>query len=149
MGTSGTVLGAGRYLKERNPEVRVVVPDPGGSVYLGYLQDGVERAEGSSVVEGVGIGKVPAIFRPGLVDEIFRVEDPPALAMNRILVEKEGMFLGGCAGLAVAGAVQWARRAGRAPGGRPWNIVIVLTDTGLRYLSKLYNPEWLEAQGLA
>ena len=69
--------------------------------------------------------------------------------MNRTLVEKEGMFLGGCSGLVVAGAVEWARRSGTAPGGRPWNIVTVLTDTGLRYLSKLYNPAWLAAQGLA
>ncbi len=148
MGTSATVVGAGRFLKEQNPDVRLVVADPGGSVYLRYVQDGEERAEGSSIVEGVGIGKIPPIFEADLIDEIFRVGDPEAVAMNRTLVEKEGMFLGGCSGLVVAGAVEWARRSGPGPDGRPWNIVIVLTDTGLRYLSKLYNPAWLSAQGL-
>ena len=148
MGTSGTIVGAGRYLKEQNPEIRIVVTDPGGSVYLNYIQNGEERAEGSSIIEGVGIGKIPPLFDPQDIDEIFRVHDPESVAMNRTLVEKEGMFLGGCAGMVVAGAVQWARRAGQAPDHRPWNIVTVLTDTGLRYLSRLYDPDWLRSQGL-
>ena len=68
--------------------------------------------------------------------------------MTRILVEKEGLFLGGCSGMVVAGAVRWAKDAGPHPAGRPWNIVTVLTDTGLRYLSRLYNDEWLRGKNL-
>ena len=146
MGTSGTVVGGGRYLKEQNSEVKVVVADPGGSVYQSYFHDGEEKAEGSSILEGVGIGRIPGIFEPASIDEVLRVDDPEAVSMTRTLVEKEGLFLGGCSGMVVAAAVRWARE--NPAQGRPWNIVTVLTDTGLRYLSRLYNREWLEEQNL-
>jgi cysteine synthase len=144
MGTSGTLVGAGRYLKERNPAVKLVVSDPMGSIYFNYLTQGEPRAEGSSILEGVGIGRLPGIFDRAPIDEIVRVTDKEALAATWQIIRKEGLFVGGSAGLSVAGALKAAASLG--PGK---TIVTVLADTGRNYMSKIFNEEWLRAQGLA
>jgi len=144
MGTSGTLVGAGRYLKERNPAVKVVVADPMGSVYFNYLTTGEPKAEGSSVLEGVGIGRLPGIFEKGPIDDIIRIDDREALGAMWQIIRREGLFVGGSSGLSVAGAVKVARQIG--PGK---TIVTVLCDSGRNYMSKVFNEDWMKAQGLS
>jgi len=143
MGTSGTLVGAGRYLKERRPEVKLIAADPMGSVYFNLMTAGEPKAEGSSVLEGVGIGRVPGIFDKTPLDGILRVSDREALDAMWRIIRKEGLFVGGSAGLSVAGAVKVARQLG--PGK---TIVAVLCDSGRNYMSKVFNPEWMASQGL-
>lgn len=144
MGTSGTVVGAGRFLKERKPDVKVIVADPMGSVYFNLLTRGEPKAEGSSILEGVGIGRVPGIYERGPIDEIIRVDDREALAAMRRMIRREGLFVGGSAGLSVAGALMIAKKIGAGK-----TIVAVLCDSGRNYMSKIFNEEWMAAQGLA
>jgi cysteine synthase A len=144
MGTSGTLVGAGRYLKERKPDVKLIVADPMGSVYFNLMTTGEPKAEGSSVLEGVGIGRVPGIFDKSSLDGIIRVTDAEALAATRQIIRKEGLFVGGSAGLSVAGALKVAGQLG--PGA---TILTVLSDSGRNYMSKLFNEEWMKQQGLA
>jgi cysteine synthase A len=144
MGTSGTLLGAGRYLKERKPDVKLIAADPMGSVYYNYMTRGEAKAEGSSVLEGAGIGRLPGIFNKEEIDEIVRVTDPEAMASMRQIIRREGLFVGGTSGLSVAGAVKVARSMG--PGR---TIITVLCDSGRNYMSKIFNEAWMKAQGLA
>ena len=143
MGTSGTLIGAGRYLKERNPGVRLVAADPMGSVYFNYITRGEPKAEGSSVLEGAGIGRLPGLFELSGIDEVIRVSDTEALAAMRQIIGAEGLFVGGTSGLSVAGAVKVAKQIG--PGK---TIVTILCDSGRNYMSKIFNPEWMKAAGL-
>src|SRR5438093_5365710 len=153
MGTAGTMVGAGRYLREVSQKAtekggaregrgrtRIIATDPHGSVYHAYYNTGEQKAEGSSIIEGVGIGKVPGNYDGSVLDEIIRIADPEAVRMVYTLTRREGLFVGGCAGLVVAGAVAYARSQPR--GERPLNIVAILSDTGRNYVSKLYNSEW-------
>jgi cysteine synthase A len=159
MGTAGTMAGAGRYLREVSERAaekggpregrgrtRTLAVDPYGSVYHAFFTTGEERAEGSSMIEGVGIGRVPGNYDGSVLDGIIRVPDRDAVAMTHTLVRKEGLFVGGCAGLVVAGAVAHAKAVPAAE--RPRCIVAVLSDTGRNYISRLYNPAWLTTQGL-
>jgi cysteine synthase A len=159
MGTAGTVAGAGRFLREASekaarpggPRVgrgrtRILAVDPHGSVYHSLFTTGEPKAEGSSIVEGVGIGRVPGNYDGTVLDGIVRVSDAEAVAMTQTLVRKEGLFVGGCAGLVVAGAVAYVRSL-PAPQ-RPGTVVAILSDTGRNYMSKLFNSEWLASQGL-
>ena len=162
MGTSGTVAGAGRYLREVSEKAaaeaaskgispgrgrtKIVAVDPHGSVYFSFFKTGAPKAEGSSIIEGVGIGRVPGNYDGSVLDEIVRVSDVEATAMAHTLVRREGLFVGGCAGLVVAGAVAYAKSL--PPPDRPKCIVTILSDTGRNYVSKLFNAEWLAAQGL-
>jgi cysteine synthase len=143
MGTSGTLSGAGRFLKEKNPDVKIVATDPHGSVYYNFFKTGEPRAEGSSIIEGVGIGRVPGNYDPEVLDDIVRVDDATAVRMTRRLVREEGMMVGGCSGLVVAGASEWLRRNPSVT-----NAVGILSDTGRNYLSKLFNEDWLRSQNL-
>jgi len=143
MGTGGTLAGAGRFLKERNPKIKTIAVDPYGSVYYNYFKTGEQKAEGSSIVEGVGIGKVPGNYDGGVIDDIIRVDDTSAVRMTRRLVREEGMMLGGCSGLVTAGALLWLKENPRIN-----NAVAILTDSGRNYLSKLFNDDWLRGQNL-
>ena len=143
MGTSGTLVGAGKYLKERKPAVRVIGVDPPGSVYAGWFRDRSEAVEGSTCIEGVGIGRVPGCYDGTVLDEVIRVDDAAAVSMVWHLARREGLFVGGSAGLSVAAAYRIAREEGRGK-----TLVCFLCDTGTRYLSRLFSPEWLREQGL-
>ncbi|HKY33350.1 MAG TPA: cysteine synthase A [Candidatus Polarisedimenticolia bacterium] len=144
MGTSGTLIGAGRYLKERNPAVRILAADPMGSLYYNVVTSGEARAEGSSILEGVGIGRLPGIFDQEPLDGILRVTDAEALEAMWRIIRQEGLFVGGSSGLSVAGALKAAQ--GMKPGS---TLVTVLCDTGRNSMSKVFNEEWRKAQGLA
>jgi cystathionine beta-synthase len=145
-GTGGTVSGAGRFLKERNPRVRVVAGDPVGSIYREYAE-AHRKGEGAPYkVEGIGGDKIPSSLHFDVVDEWMTVSDADAMAMARRLAREEGLFCGGSTGLNLVVALEIARRLDDPAA----CVVTLLCDTGERYLSKVYNDEWLrENQMLA
>ena len=140
-GTGGTITGVGRYLKEKNPKVQVVCGDPVGSILAEYWRsDGANKIEGVPYkVEGIGQDKIPDTLDLKLIDEFQTVSDREAFAMARRLTREEGLFAGGSSGLLAHVALSVARRV-NDPGAC---IVTFLCDTGERYLSKLYNDEWM------
>ncbi len=143
IGTGGTIAGVGRYLKEQNPHVRIALTDPMGSCMYHYYKSGELRSEGNSISEGIGQGRVTANIGSAPVDDAFRVPDEEALPVLFSLLWEEGLCLGGSSGINVAGAMQFARELG--PG---HTIVTVLCDSGTRYQSKLFNPEFLRGKDL-
>jgi cystathionine beta-synthase len=143
-GTGGTISGAGRFLKERNPRLQVVAGDPVGSIFATYFETG-DKGEGAPYkVEGIGNDKLPSTLWFDVIDEFHPVSDRDAFHMARRLTREEGLFVGGSAGLIVHLAVQVARRADDPDA----LVVAILPDTGERYLSKLYNEEWMRENRL-
>ncbi len=134
MGTCGTITGTGRYLKERDSEVRIVGADPEGSIF-----SNPEKVH-SYAVEGVGEDFYPGNHDPEVVDEVIQVNDRESFLMTRQLMREEGLFVGGSCGLAVVAAV-------RAAKGLPESavIVVLLPDTGRNYISKIFDDEWVLA----
>ncbi len=138
-GTGGTISGAGRYLKEQNPGVRVVAGDPQGSSLAHYWRSH-EKIEGHPYkVEGIGNEKIPETLWFDVIDDYRTVGDRDAFSMARRLTREEGLFVGGSSGLNMHVAAQLAREVDDPAG----LIVVILPDTGERYLSKLYNDEWM------
>jgi cystathionine beta-synthase len=143
-GTGGTITGAGRFLKERNPNVRVVGGDPFGSIIRGYAQTGVKGESTPYKVEGIGQDKIPGTLDLSVVDEWRTVDDRTSFALARRLTREEGLFVGGSSGLITHVALEVAREVNDPEA----CIVAMLCDTGERYLSKLYNDEWLREHQL-
>jgi cysteine synthase A len=143
VGTGGTLAGVGAALKERNPAVRIVLADPMGAALYHYYAHGELKAEGSSITEGIGQGRITANLEGAPVDEALQIPDAEALPIIFDLLAEEGLCVGGSTGINVAGAIRVARALG--PG---HVIVTVLADSGTRYQSKLFNPEFLRAKGL-
>jgi cysteine synthase A len=143
VGTGGTFAGVGLALKERDENVCIALTDPYGAALYNYYAHGELRAEGSSVAEGIGQGRITANLEGAPVDTQFRISDEEGLRWVARLLKEEGLCLGLSSGINVAGAVALGRQLG--PGKR---VVTILCDTGFRYLSTLYNREWLEAKGL-
>ncbi|HEY6209189.1 MAG TPA: pyridoxal-phosphate dependent enzyme [Gemmatimonadales bacterium] len=138
-GTGGTVSGAGRYLKEKNPKVRVIAGDPVGSIYTHYAGTR-QKIEGFPYkVEGIGGDKIPTSLHWDVIDEWVTVSDKDAMLMTRRLAREEGLFCGGSTGVNIVSALEVARRVDDPEA----LLVTVLCDTGERYLSKVYNDEWL------
>ncbi|KQN71283.1 cysteine synthase A [Sphingomonas sp. Leaf62] len=142
-GTGGTLAGVGLGLKEKDESVTIALTDPHGAALYDYYAHGELRSEGSSVAEGIGQGRITANLDGAPIDTQFRVSDAEGMLWVRRLLAEEGLCLGLSSGINVAGAVLLARQLG--PGSR---VVTILCDTGFRYLSTLYNPEWLMAKGL-
>jgi cysteine synthase len=142
-GTGGTVAGVGLGLKERREDVVIGLADPHGAALYAYYTSGELRSEGNSVAEGIGQGRITGNLEGAPIDRAFRIADADGLVWVRRLLAEEGLCLGLSSGINVAGAVALARELG--PGKR---IVTILCDSGLRYLSTLYNPQWLAAKGL-
>ncbi len=134
MGTCGTITGTGRYLKERDSEVRIVGADPVGSIF-----SEPENVH-SYAVEGVGEDFYPGNHDPEVVDEVIQVNDRESFLMTRQLMREEGLFVGGSCGMAVVAAV-------RAAKGLPESavVVVLLPDTGRNYISKIFDDEWVLA----
>jgi cystathionine beta-synthase len=143
-GTGGTVSGAGRYLKEQNPKIRVVAGDPVGSIYTEYAHTHKKGDGQPYKVEGIGGDKIPTSLHFDVIDEWIFVTDKDAMMMARRLAKEEGLFAGGSTGVNVVSALEVARRLDDPKA----FVVTVLADTGERYLSKVYNEEWLRENEL-
>lgn len=143
VGSGGTLAGVAEALRSRNASIRIGLADPKGAALFNYYTIGEMKSEGSSITEGIGQGRITANLEGFRPDDCFQIGDDEMLATLEILVTKEGLFPGGSSALNVAGAVRYARKLG--PG---HTIVTVLCDSGERYISKLYNPEFLRAKGL-
>ena len=143
-GTGGTITGVGRYLKEQNPEVRIIGADPVGSVLKGYAETGVVGESQPYKVEGIGQDKIPGTLDMSVVDQWYTVDDRTSMAMARRLTREEGLFVGGSSGLIAHVALQVAREVDDPDA----CVVFILCDTGERYLSKVYNEEWLRENRL-
>jgi cystathionine beta-synthase len=137
VGTAGTIIGTARYLKEQNPQVKVIGADPAGSIYSGDEPHPYK-------VEGIGTDSFPENWDATVVDEVLRVDDRTSFAITLRLAREEGILCGGSAGTALAAALRYAERC------EPDDvIVILLPDTGRGYLSKIYNETWMRENGFA
>jgi cystathionine beta-synthase len=145
-GTGGTITGTGRYLKEKNPNIKVIAGDPVGSILAEYWRShGEVKGEGAPYkVEGVGQDKIPGTLDMSVIDEYHTVSDRDAFAMARRLTREEGLFVGGSSGL----IAKVARDVAREIDDPDAMVVTFLCDTGERYLSKLYNDEWMRENQL-
>ncbi len=138
-GTGGTITGVARYLKEKNPDVEVIAGDPDGSIFHHYHESG-ETVEGAPYkVEGIGNDKIPSTLDFDVIDEFRTLGDRESFLMARRVTREEGLFVGGSTGLIVRIAVDVAQELDDPDA----CVVCVLCDTGERYLSKLYNDEWM------
>ena len=142
-GTGGTIAGVGLGLKAHDENITIALADPHGAALYNYYAHGELKAEGSSVAEGIGQGRITANLEGAPIDTQFRISDEEGLEWVRRLLAEEGLCLGLSSGINVAGAVALAKQLG--PGRK---IVTILCDTGFRYLSTLYNRQWLESKGL-
>jgi cystathionine beta-synthase len=143
-GTGGTVSGVGKFLKEQNPRIRVLAGDPEGSLYTEYAKTRTMGAGVPYKVEGIGGDKIPSTIWWDFVDEFRQVSDREAFTMARRLAREEGMFVGGSSGLNVTLALAVAREVDDPEA----LVVTILADTGERYLSKLFNDEWMQENQL-
>lgn len=139
--TGGTVSGVGKYLKEKNPDIQIVMPDPIGSIYYDYFKTGKIKTDGSCSyqVEGVGEDHLAHAMNFSLIDDMYQFTDDDAFTMARRLTREEGIFGGGTGGANVWGALKLAKNLKK-----PAVIVTVIPDNGVRYLSKFYNDEWMK-----
>lgn len=144
VGTGGTLAGTSLFLKERNPAITTVCADPyGAAMWSWFTQGNTEINDGDSFAEGIGQSRVTKNLEDIPVDKAYRIEDQTALAILYQLLRQEGLFLGLSSGINIAGAVRLAKEGG--PG---QTIVTILCDSGAKYQSKIYNPEWLTENGL-
>ncbi len=142
MGTGGTVSGVGRYLKEKNPAVRIIGVDPVGSLYYDFAKSGKIGKARTYVVEGIGEDIFPSTMDFKMLDDVEQVTDRECFLVARALVKSEGVFTGGSGGGCVSAALRVARTL---PAGA--FVVAFLPDTGMRYLSKVYSDEWMRERG--
>lgn len=143
MGTGGTLTGVGAFLKSKNSKVKVCLTDPRGAALVSYFRTGELKAQGDSITEGIGQGRVTGNMRDFTPDLSYEIPDTEALPVLYDLLEKEGLCLGGSSAINVAGAMRVAKDLG--PG---HTIVTILCDSGTRYASKLYNPSFLRSRNL-
>lgn len=143
VGTGGTLAGVAMALKERNKNIKIAISDPMGAALYHYYAHGSLKAEGSSITEGIGQGRITANLVDAPIDMAFQITDEEALPILFDLAEQEGMLLGGSVAINIAGAMRLAKEMG--PG---HTIVTILCDGGARYASKLYNPAFLREKNL-
>jgi cysteine synthase len=143
VGTGGTLAGTAMYLRERNPKVRIGLADPKGAALFHYYAHGSLKAEGSSITEGIGQGRITKNLEGLAIDAPYQIPDEEEVPIVFDLLKEEGLFLGGSSGINVAGAIRLARDLGPEH-----TIVTILADSGQRYASKLFNPEFLRSKNL-
>ncbi len=143
VGTGGTIAGVGMALKEKNPKIQIGLADPEGAALYHYYEHGSLKAEGTSISEGIGQGRITANLEGAPIDCAFQIPDSEWLPIAFGLLKNEGLCLGGSSGVNVAGAIKLAERLG--PG---HTIVTILCDSGTRYQSKMFNPAFLKEKGL-
>jgi len=144
MGTGGTISGAGRFLKGKNPDVKVIGVDPVGSLYYEYAKTGKIGKACTYVVEGIGEDIFPQTMNFQILDDVLQVTDEECFVWARRLAKREGLFTGGSGGGSVSAALKVAKDCGKGD-----VVVAVLPDTGSRYLSKIYNDGWMREHGYA
>lgn len=142
IGTGGTCSGAGRFLKEKNPNIRVIAVDPKGSIFKSYIEKGVEIPPEAYKLEGIGSEMVTEALDTSVIDEVLEVGDGDAFRTTRELARSEGILAGGSSGAALWACLEVGKNLTE-----PATIVTVFPDTGLRYLSRYFNDEWMEASG--
>jgi cysteine synthase A len=143
VGSGGTLGGVSDAFKARNKNIRIALADPMGAALYSYYTTGALKAEGSSITEGIGQGRITKNIEGAAVDDAFQIPDSEAIPIVFDLLKEEGLCLGGSSGINVAGAIRLAKKMG--PG---HTIVTLLCDYGTRYQSKLFNPEFLREKGL-
>tara|TARA_A100001015_G_scaffold314898_1_gene425457 strand:- start:177 stop:1187 length:1011 start_codon:yes stop_codon:yes gene_type:complete len=143
VGTGGTLSGVSEFLKEKNSSVKIGLADPLGSALYNYYKNGELKAEGSSITEGIGQGRITKNLDSLVLDESFQITDNEALVEVFDLLENEGLILGGSSGINIVGAKKLANKIG--PGK---NIVTILCDYGTRYQSKIFNKDFLKSKNL-
>lgn len=143
LGTGGTITGIGRFMKEQDRDVKMVGVDPVGSLYFDYFHTGQMTQPHTYIVEGIGEDFLPTTIDFQFIDDVVRVNDKECMVMTRRLVREEGLFCGGSSGAAVAGALKWVERNDSPD----LKVLIILPDSGSRYLSKIYNDNWMRENG--
>lgn len=143
VGSGGTIAGVGSYLKSRNKKIIISLADPNGSALFNYYQNGEFIAEGNSVSEGIGQGRITANLEGFKPDYSFQISDRIAMPILFDLMSEEGLYLGGSSAINVAGAIELAKKLGKGH-----KIVTILCDSGQRYQSKVWNPEFLKTKNL-
>src|SRR5580704_6834144 len=151
MGTGGTLSGTGKFLREKKPGIKIVGVDPVGSLYYDFVKQGRITKPFSYKVEGIGEDFFPTSMNLKILDDVVRVDDKECFLMTRDLTRMEGLFVGGSGGAAVAGALKYARtmveRGEGTVAGRPARILVFLADGGHKYLSKIFNDDWMRENG--
>jgi cysteine synthase A len=143
VGTGGTLAGVAMALKAKRPDIKIAIADPLGAALYAFYTTGELKSSGTSITEGIGQGRITANLVDAPIDIAYQVSDEEALPVLFDLAEHEGLLLGGSSGINVAGAIRLAKELG--PG---HTIVTILADSGARYQSKLYNPEFLRSKAL-
>jgi cystathionine beta-synthase len=142
MGTGGTISGTGKFLKEKNPNIQMIGVDPVGSILYDYFRTGQITEAHTYKVEGFGEDFIPTTTDFSFIDDIVRVTDSECFSMARRLVREEGLYTGGSAGGSVAGAIKWAEQNTHVK-----NIAVILPDSASRYLSKIFDDDWMQENG--
>ena len=143
VGTGGTLAGVSKYFKEKKNDIKIFLSDPYGSALYNYYKKDELKAEGNSITEGIGQGRITENIKHLVVDDAVRIDDKEALEMIFKLLKEEGLFLGGSSGINVCGAINMAKKLG--PG---HNIITILCDSGQRYQSKIWNKGFLKSKNL-
>lgn len=146
IGTGGTITGAAKYLKEKNPDIKVIGVDSVGSVYKSFFETGIFKKDEIKpyLTEGIGEDIIPKNVDFDFIDDVVQVNDKNALQMTRRLAKEEGLFIGGSCGAAVFGALEYAKKHNLTKNDL---MVVILPDSGTRYISKIYNDEWMKEKG--
>jgi len=146
MGTGGTITGTARYLKEQNPDIKVIGIDSVGSVYKHYFETGEfdKSVVKPYVTEGIGEDIIPENIDFDVIDDVVQVNDKNSLITTRKLAREEGLFVGGSCGAAVYGALEYARKNKTD---KDDLMVVILPDSGTRYISKIFNDDWMREKG--
>jgi cystathionine beta-synthase len=143
--TGGTVSGAGCYLKEKNPRIKVVMPDPFGSIYYHYFMTKTVPEGGNCnyQIEGIGEDHIAQAINFSVIDEVVQVTDKDAFSVGRLLAKREGILAGGSSGANLWVALEIAKKLTK-----PATIVVIIPDGGIKYLSKMYDDEWMKKHNL-
>jgi cystathionine beta-synthase len=142
IGTGGTLSGVGRFLKKQNPDIQIIAVDPIGSVFYDYYKTGKLPEPHVYKVEGIGEDYLVKAVDFSVIDNMLQINDKDSFLMARRLTREEGIFAGGSSGSAVWAALEVAKELSE-----PKNIVVVLPDSGTRYLSKIFNDNWMKEHG--
>ena len=143
LGTGGTMTGIGRYLRKQNPKIKIIGVDPVGSLYYDYFHTKKTVTPHVYLIEGIGEDFFPTTADLSLLSDVVQVSDKESYQTARQLLTKEGLFVGSSGGAAICGAIKYAEKLKA-----PENIVVILPDSGTRYLTKLFNDTWMAEQGM-